>query len=191
MCLQISPGTINTSTITSMLIPGITRDQVLSRQVVCDLTLWMNCYSICCNTCLKINLLLPKTNNYLKLCISFCERRTEIQQQYFLSVQISSLNNTDIICPDFCDRGLWNCKQSWVALLLYVKFLDLLAIIKSQISKHQMRHLHNCLYHVCKFIFTSGCLQQKKQILPNFLQLNLQMSLLYFLLFFPFHEEKK
>lgn len=193
MCFQISPGTINTSTITSMLIPGITRDQVLSRQVVCDLTLWMNCYSICRNACLKINLLLPKTNNYLKLCISFCERWTEIQPQYFLSVQISSLNNTDIICPEdiICDRGLWNCKASWVALLLDVKFLDLPAIIKSQISKHQMRHLHNCLHRVCKFIFTSGCLQQKKQILPSFLQLNLQMSLLYFLPFFPFCEGKK
>lgn len=104
MCFQISPGTINTSTITSMLISGITRDQVLSRKVVCDLTLWLNGYSICCNTCLKINFLLPKTNNYSQPSICFCERGTEIQPQYFLSVQISSLNNADIICPDFCER---------------------------------------------------------------------------------------
>lgn len=64
MCFQISPSTINTSTITSMLIAGITRDQILNRKVVCDLTLGMNCYSICRNTCFQTNFLLPKTNNY-------------------------------------------------------------------------------------------------------------------------------
>lgn len=190
MCFQISPGTINTSTITSMLIPGITRDQVLSRKVVCDLTLWLNGYSICRNTCLKIKFLLPKTNIYSQLCICFCEKGKEVQPQYFLSVLVSSLNNTDIICPDFCERGLWHCKASSASLLLYDKFLDLLAIIKSQIPKHQMRHLHNCLYLICKCIFTSGCLQQKKQILPSFLQLNLQISLLSSLPFFPLCEGK-
>lgn len=55
MCCQISPSTINTATITSTLIPGITRDQVLNRKVVCDLTIRMNCYSICCNTYFERN----------------------------------------------------------------------------------------------------------------------------------------
>lgn len=106
MCFQVSPSTINTSTITSMLIPGITRDQILSRKVVCDLALRMNCYSICRNACFETNFPLPKTNNYSQLHAGYCERETEIQPQYFLSVLISLQNNTDIIYTDLRERGL-------------------------------------------------------------------------------------
>lgn len=88
MCFQISPSTINTSTITSMLILGITRNQVLNRKVVCDLTTRMNCYSICCNTCFERNFVLLETNNYLLLFSSYCESVTEIIALYFLSVNI-------------------------------------------------------------------------------------------------------
>lgn len=146
MCFQISPSTINTSTITSMLIPGITRDQILNGKVVCDLTLGMNCYSICCNTCFERNFPLSKPNNYSQLHAGYCERGAEIQPQYFLSVQICLQNNTDIICTDFRERGLLNCKASWATLLQYCKFIDLLVIIKSHISKHQMRHLHDLVW---------------------------------------------
>lgn len=55
MRFQISPSIFNIATTTSMLIPGITRDQVLNRKVVCDLAIRMNCYSICCNTCFERN----------------------------------------------------------------------------------------------------------------------------------------
>lgn len=80
-----------------MLIPGITGDQILSGKVVCDLTLRMNCYSICRNTCFEINFPLSKTNNYSQFHTGYCERGTEIQPLYFLPVQISLQNNTDII----------------------------------------------------------------------------------------------